>query len=215
MDLAISPDKMISIRPKEGEIKAILFNGPSGIGKDEGYHALAALPGLNPIWRPFATLLKHMTCRFFDTPYAWYSYEKRKDVTSKEFNGLTPRQAYIWMSEEVVKPKFGKYYWAEKAVEYYFDQIYKNGSNLKSAHTSPFIVTDLGFQHELEPIFKKFKSQNVLIIRVHRNGCDFKNDSREYIRKNKTLRIVDINNNKTLAVYKQAVIDVARTFLES
>ena len=203
-----------TIKPKPGRITAILINGPPLAGKDEAAKAICSIPGLEPIWRPFAHELKAMCGRLFNSGKSWTYYEHMKDKPHSDFRGMTPREMYIWMAEEVIKPKFGITFFPDIALEYYFSQIHKNGSSVKNSHTNPLLVSDCGFNAELPPILKRFKISNCLIIRVKRRGHTFENDSREYIRKKNGLHVVDIKNNSTLADYKTKVIDVARTFLE-
>lgn len=199
-------------------LRFIGFNGPSGCGKDAGAKAIMQVSGYGmSVFRSFGVELKETTCRFFNAPGSWFSYENIKDKPHSDFNGLTPREAYIWMAEEVVKPKFGKYYWAEKALAYYKKEIIRSGGTAAIDNNRPMISADIGFTYELEPIVDFFKRENVLLLRIHRSGFDFKNDSRKYISDKYAMYMdyYDIENNTTLADYNKKVVGIARTFLES
>lgn len=78
---------------------------------------------------------------------------------------LSPRQALIYTSEEVVKPKFGK--------EHYGNRL---AQTIRESESRLFLVPDSGFKEELAPLIEKgFK---VFVVRILRPDCTFENDSR-------------------------------------
>lgn len=97
-------------------------------------------------------------------------YDAVKGEPNDDFDGLTPRQAYIHYSENVIKPLHGKEWFGEK-----FIQAAKNsGSYL-------IVVPDSGFREEAERCVREVGSNNVLLIRIHKDGCTYDGDSRSYI----------------------------------
>lgn len=121
----------------------------------------------------FADEVKRATHRLFGLPDKPNEYEALKDVSLDEFNGLTPRQAYIWMSEDVMKPKFGKGVFGEKLAER-IRWYWKESSN------RVIWITDSGFREEAEVIADKFGRHNCFILRLRGAGCSFVGDSRTY-----------------------------------
>lgn len=157
-------------------MKVLFVQGPPGSGKDAVGKILAAA---NPLVRlvKFAEILKLRTHALFgaldmtgNALRANY-FDTVKDRPNDNFFGLTPRQAYIKVSEEWLKPLAGK-------------QVF-GGMLLREMRTYPlagtiFVVTDSGFAAEAEPIIKHFGIQNCAVLQLMRQGHTFKNDSRSY-----------------------------------
>lgn len=74
------------------------------------------------------------------------------------------------VSENVVKPIFGKDFWAEYII-----------SNIKEDIADGYIVVipDLGFDAEVDKLKENF--DDVLIVQLRRDGIDFSEDSRHYV----------------------------------
>lgn len=83
---------------------------------------------------------------------------------------LSKRQALIHMSERVVKPFFGK-----EA----FGLIEAN--KVGSEHEDYVFYSDGGFPEEVYPLIEKVGAENVMVIRIHKEGCSFEGDSRQYL----------------------------------
>lgn len=81
---------------------------------------------------------------------------------------LTPRQALIHVSENVMKPLHGKTHYGDVAAQACLEQ------NLTQAAFS-----DSGFPEEAQPIFDTY--QNVFIFHLYRDGCSWGSDSRNYL----------------------------------
>ena len=95
--------------------------------------------------------------------------ERVKDVPHRALMGMTPREAYIWYSEEVMKPKFGKDVFGKMFVQ---DNADKRG---------PIFVSDSGFEEEAYAVVEHFGMNNVMLVRLHREGHDFSRDSRSHL----------------------------------
>jgi hypothetical protein len=162
--------------------KAILFNGPPGCGKDTAvrhlhrfFKADRVLLPVEP--RKFATHVKegtHATLGLFDgfgRPLPHDAFELVKNEPRDEFAGMTPRQAYIWFSEEVMKPKFGKGIFGEIEAR----KIAHEGHSL-------YLFSDSGFAEEAREIVKVLGCRNVFLVNIVRPGHTFEGDSRDYIR---------------------------------
>ena len=176
--------------------KIILLNGPPRSGKDFAGDLLRDETEDGAIVK-FAQILKERTHAFYDLcnpltgkPYAHDRYEDCKDEPNDDFEGLTPREAYIAISEQYVKPVHGEKQfgiWLADEMRCYDD-----------AHFSPLIVTDSGFRPEAEVLVEEFGAENIVLARIHREGCTFEGDARSYIDlADLGVRCVDVPNPGT------------------
>lgn len=193
--------------------KLVLFNGPPRAGKDTA-GAFAMLEfGAEPI--KFSAALKDMTHRFFGyVGIPHNAFEETKDVPHPKFYGMTPRQAYIWMSEDVCKPKFGKSFFGEILAVKLKNQLH--GNPLK--RNTPFCATDCGFAEEVVPVVEVIGPQNCLLVRVIAAGCTYAGDSRRDLSPHDLpdgVAYAEVHNDKTnLAKYQADVNHAVRTFLQ-
>jgi len=125
-----------------------------------------------------------------------------KDIPLYSVNNkvMSKRQAIIHVSENVIKPNFGNDA---------FGQMFVN--NLPNEGV--VFVSDGGFKEELLPVINHVGKENVLIIRLHRNGCDFSNDSRDYLTKEMFDKdvcpaIIDLENSGTIEEFEGNLLKV-------
>ena len=109
-----------------------------------------------------------------------------KDSPDILFGGLSPRQWLIHVSEELIKPEFGKDYFGHKLADELQDGI--------------TVCSDSGFPDELIPVINT--ADIVYVVRIHRDGCSFDNDSRNYLSDEFLTEhgayFCDISNNESL-----------------
>lgn len=158
-------------------MKIILFNGPPRSGKDTASQLL--MNRLNYLGRHvmhyrFATPLKDAVHAMFGMPALIDEhFTEVKDMPCEKMFGLTPREAYIWMSEECAKPKFGNDFFARVAARRIkYERLDKEDL---------VVISDCGFQQEADVLIENFGSENVMIVQMMRSGCNFDRDSRKYI----------------------------------
>jgi len=161
-------------------VKVILLNGPPRSGKDFAGRAICA-------WRANTRAAK-MAKQLKERCHAAYllmgggvplphdAFEDRKDIPLTEFDGMTPRQAYIAFSENWIKPTFGK---GQLGI-WLFREMQARADMWHPTELT-FVVTDCGFREEVAEIVRRVGKESVRLVRIHRKGYDFTNDSRSYV----------------------------------
>lgn len=151
----------------------IILNGPPGIGKDTigAYLTGREYPAVKISFKSpmfdiaLAILGPELYGEFIDLYMDRDQKEKPQVIT----RGMSPRQFMIWISEEVIKPKFGEQYFGNRLAL----------SISEMCRDLAIVVTDGGFPEEIKPLVKA--GHEVHICRLHREGFTFKGDSRNYI----------------------------------
>ena len=147
----------------------IIFNGPPSSGKDEGCEFLSAIYGFKHL--SFKSQLFKDTIEYFGVDEEWFmeGYNRlTKDSPEYELQGLSRRNALIYVSEDVKKPKYGLSYYGDKTVE-------------KLNGIDSYCFSDGGFKDEVMPVINKLGTDNICIIQIFRDNCSYSNDSRDYL----------------------------------
>jgi hypothetical protein len=149
-------------------MSVVIFNGPPGSGKDAlaehfvqrwGFRHQRFKYGLVPL----VLRAYRVTADWFDAHYT----RELKEQPCHELAGMSPRQALINMSEQVIKPAFGEAAFGIMAAR-------------RLDKTARTVFSDGGFVDELEPVVAEIGADNVLIVRLVRPGHSFAQDSRAY-----------------------------------
>jgi len=146
----------------------ILFNGPPRSCKDA-----AADYFKEKCWKhlSFKYQLYKETAKYFGVDYEWFMerYDDRsvKEVPHMDLGHMSCREAMIYVSEEIVKPKRG--------LDYFGNQV-ANEIDLNKNYA----ISDGGFVDELIPIINKIGDNNFVLVQLTRDGCDYSTDSRRY-----------------------------------
>ena len=187
-------------------IKVVLLNGPPRCGKDE------AAKHIDGVTMKFARPVKrgaHAAFGFIDRGMSYY--EDSKDKPSIDFYGATPREVYISFSEDFMKKISGEDIFGHilrKDIVNHYERNFDPGVAAK-----PYIISDSGFKPEAEALVSAFGKESILLIRIHRDGCDYSNDSRTYISLSEYgVKTIDIEN-KELDNYINDVKEAVRVFL--
>lgn len=201
--------------------RVVLLNGPINCGK--GFIAQALIKRLGGTEQEFKEQLYIETAKLFSVNLDWFKEqatdrilkEKRSEelilfpdeyLALYEYLGkkvdeadypyfITPREALIFTSELVKKPLHGKDYFglatANKMLE---------GNNY---------VSDSGFKEEAVVQVEQFGVENVLLVRIHRDGCEFSSqDSRGYINLNEYgVATLDLDNNHDIEEVVTTIAD--------
>lgn len=182
--------------------KIVILNGPPGSGKDSLGNLLAT--GMNAKQQEFKAPLYRFGAAMLNIalPQFLFLYQDRtwKEAKRPELMGMSIRDLFIWYSEEVIKPKFGKAWFGVQAC---------NSSNIFDWVNHGIYFTDGGFIEELAPLVERFGADNFIIARIHRDGCNFASDSRRYLEDQELKDIgvntvFDLDNNGTkMELYEQ------------
>lgn len=180
----------------------LLLNGPPRSGKDS---IGAALNDRGWVCLSFARVLKDMTHRMYGVTCSHDHFEHIKDQPCGAFYGKTPRQAYIAVSETLIKPLHGKTFFGERMLD-----VLKPFDVSKSRYS--IVITDCGFVDEVRVVAAKYKST---LVRVVRPGYTFKDDSRSYLYLSDigvdNMPMITFENSRDLAALNdkvRAVIDI-------
>lgn len=146
----------------------ILFNGPPGSGKDAAadYFGSRGFKHLS-----FKYQLYKETVKYFDVDFNWFmeGYKDReiKEIPSALLGHMSRREAMIYVSEKVIKPRKGLDYFGNQVASEIQDDV-------------DYAISDGGFVDELVPVINKVGSDNFTLVQLTRNGCDYSSDSRRY-----------------------------------
>lgn len=173
---------------------AVFINGPAGSGKDTAGRLIELCSydvpagGKSPSVRlmKFAGPLKravHALLGIENRTIDAFEGEAKEELVA-EFLGVTPRQAYIAMSEKMAKPLWGPDFFGQVAMR----------SALSLHPDSMVVFTDSGFADEAWPLINQLGPSRCLLIRLHREGKTFAGDSRSHIEL-PGVQTVDIENN--------------------
>lgn len=165
-------------------MKIVFLNGPPHCGKDSAADRLhLAMPHI--VRMKFADPLKDGACGFLGITRE--ELERIKDEPHPALNGNTPRSFLINLSENLIKPSYGKAFFGNVA----------NGKLAKLPNDSVVFFSDSGFVEEAEPIIETFGLHACYKVEIEREGKTFNGDSRSYW-KHPGLHTVVIKNDRTI-----------------
>ena len=169
---------------------AVILNGPPRCGKDTIANKI--VEGGAFVKHQFKDALYEHTAKHFEVDLDKFIHfaSDRELKDSKSLAGLgnrTPREALIHVSEEVYKPRYGTDYFGKAEAARVSEHKGRVGGTLN------VIYPDGGFESEVPPIESEFDL--VIIVRLHRDGFDFKGDSRNYLNLPNTEKRVTIDEH--------------------
>lgn len=201
----------------------VLFNGPPRAGKDTAAEFARYVFGDQDVYatriEKFARPVKEGCHGLFGIVddrgrvVAHDHFEPVKNDPNPEFRGMSPREAYIWYSEEVMKPKFGQDIFGHMAVNNI--EHWRHGRAVPPHREKEVVLmSDSGFAVEAKPVIAKYGADNVLLVRIHRDGCTFDGDSRSYIDLGDEVETINIQNPGDDS-YEHIVFRVLGKWIES
>lgn len=179
-------------------MKVVFFNGPPRSGKDTAAKLMESQlieQGHFPRRFKFAEALKNAAHAMVGLDVAPDYFEDVKDFPDSRLpvaphgQYMSPRELYIAVSEQMVKPAFGAAFWGKVLLNSMRDTTLR-----KMTHA---LITDSGFAEEAEPLAQAFGLENCSQIRMYREGCSFTGDSRSYW--GSDIKVIPLLNNGSLA----------------
>jgi hypothetical protein len=194
--------------------KVMLLSGPPSAGKDTAakylYHKDNLYPS-NIIFERFSAPLKTafaaITGKSYNHFYEVDYYEANKEKIIP-WLGVSFRQWQIDFSEKFMKPNYGKDIFGKLFVE----RIMAYNAD-PTDRAKCIVVPDSGFDIEIQYMEQHYPIDDIILCRVHRDGCDFTNDSRSYVYSDKIFSI-DLNNNTNQQEFEAKVSTIYAWFIE-
>jgi len=193
------------------KLNIIWFNGPPKSGKDTCANYIRDKLGVNhclhikladPINKALRGLFSHIDEK------TWTELrESKKDVKVDILMNRSLRDSFISFSEDWAKKFYSPDIFGLIAAEQIQLAIKQN----KSIHTVVF--SDSGFVEELLAVKRIISNAKHLLIRIHRDGYSYTNDSRSYL-SNVCETELDIQNTSYLALFRE-LDKVLRKILDS
>lgn len=183
----------------------VFLNGPPRCGKD--MLAAELTPYITFSRAKAAAPLKRAFGAFLDLDMQ--GIEEHKETKSPLLQRAgsierdTIRQALISLSEDWAKVRYG---------EDFFGRLLARDIATSTAKLT--IITDSGFEPEVAAIVRRIGWRNCLLIRVHRDGCTFAEDSRSHITLKEIVQHDLYNNGTKHAATMLALHMIRRTFAD-
>jgi hypothetical protein len=185
---------------------AILLNGPANCGKDTAADALLDTFGPDSGLFRFTVPVKDETHQRYGLDVSWDHYEDRrvKDTALPEFGGLTPREAYIAVGNDL-RAKHGPNIVAEMLCD-----------RIRVSNASIVINPDCGGDSEAESIARELGGyEQVLVVRIHKAGCTYDGDCRNWVTSNNFRKVDVVNVAGQVGDYVSTVVTIAELFRNS
>lgn len=155
----------------------LVLNGPPGVGKDT-IGALLSRQGYDvasfkdPMWEVAHAVLGPTLYEEF---FKRYGTRDLKEKPWDAIGGLSPRQLFIKISEDWVKPLMGSSHFGYLAADKAAERLEGMGPFYKG-----LVFTDGGFGPELHDL-GLIPGSVVFVVRLYREGYTFEGDSRSYM----------------------------------
>ena len=176
--------------------QVVIFNAPPNVGKDFICNHLMDNYFCNK--GEFKGKLRELVKTIYslsNEQIEWLSLRENKETPQDILGGLSFREAQIDVSENLIKPKYGKDYFAKALLNELVDFTIN-------------VISDGGFIEEVE--YLADNECDVYVVRIHCEGCSFEGDSRKHLPDSTKWKTVDITNNKD-----EHFIDDVLTYLKS
>lgn len=179
--------------------KIFILNGPPSSGKDSLADYLVSKNSRfkkEKFAKPLKLALKALFS-MTDDELTFFDSSVIKDTPNTRFFNKSWRDVNKELSELYVKCNFDRGFFG-----------YSLMNRIKSdKFVSDFLISDGGFDYEVSPLIEEFGKDNVIVIKLYREGFDFSIDSRNYISTESLgIRSYDLTNN----VLEKYLLDGAR-----
>lgn len=176
-----------------------MLNGPPRVGKDaaaaylEQHYSFRHYKFAAPLYEAVPALCQ-LSTKEWD-----YLNRCHKEAPNTALMGMSPREAMIWISEGVMKPKCGTNIFGILALRH-----------LLTDNPMRVVFSDCGFNEECQVLLNMFGSKQIELVHLNRPGCNFSNDSRHHV--DLGIPAHQISNNGTLDLLYQRLDYVVAQF---
>lgn len=147
--------------------KIIILNGPPRCGKDTAANAIESYYGADTCKHmKISQPLKDISQMVFGQPYQVLEMNKEKELP--KFN-ISYRDAQIGTFQQLI-PVFGAEWLGYCMV-----------NAINAAEQPYFVLSDGGRMEDIRPLIPFFGPENLMIVQIMREGCNFLGDIRSYI----------------------------------
>lgn len=185
----------------------IILNGPPGSGKDVIAAEIKKALKSQCVHLEFKDCLHDIAFAMTGlAPQQYFDIYNDRDLKERKlesFYGLSPRELLITISEDMVKPVFGKDFFGKYMV-----------NKINKVFPDNIVFSDGGFPDEVNALAKEFGASNIKVVRLYRPGHTFEGDSRNYLDRRDLMKgvvIRDVNNTGTI---KDATMKILNQFYE-
>jgi hypothetical protein len=128
---------------------------------------------------------------------------------------LSHREAMIYVSEIICKPRFGQDYFGKARIKLIQDRTADADEVAWKGKRDSILWFDgsAAFVEEIPPLLEHFNQDQILLLRIRRGEDDFGGDSRSFLPNGLIENTVDIYNDGTLEQYLEEVEGVVSEFL--
>lgn len=184
--------------------RLILFNGPRHSGKDTA--ALHLEQARNAYHFKFSAPIKAAIKAAFQlTDEEVLVLESIKTEPTEILLGKSYVETQISFSEEWAKCFWSPYFFGLLAAQVVRKELVKGQRNL-------YVCSDSGFSSEAQAVVDLFGKENVLLVKIYRDGKTFAGDSRDYIDLD-GVTTISLTNNWNVDYYRKEVEHIADSWL--
>ena len=147
----------------------VLFNAPPNAGKDFAADYFKNKYGFYPAsMKKFLYTATKLFYELTDADMDMFVNRVLKDKPTTRLGGKSPREALIHVSENVMKPLFGKHIFGSIVVA-------------DIAECNNITFSDCGFVEEAIHLIDSYPMATFHLVEISADGCTFEGDSRSYI----------------------------------
>lgn len=191
----MKPDS--EIYSQRTDSKILLLNGPPQSGKDTiaNYLHKMEFAKHEKMARPLKQMLPIIFPELEQSKFQWLQNADGTHVVLPqsehyEAGNYTTRELQIMLSEDMLKPMFGKSIFGRALCSRIFFDSH-----------SRYVISDCGFNEEAAELVKFVGYHNIYLMQIERPGCNFSNDSRGYIDANvSTNKVMTVINDRSVFI---------------
>lgn len=153
--------------------KVVVMNGPPGSGKNTLADFIrGATQAVHMEFKRKLIEIALMVSGVSVSDWEYWFYHD-KEQPHDALGGHSCRSFLIMVSEEMIRPHMGSAYFGLAAAEEL--KMYLPGVGV--------VFSDSGFGDEFQCVVDVAGAENVIVVQLHREGHDFSNDSRAYLKR--------------------------------